>query len=179
MKPLITALAIALLGLTAAACSNNAPVASIAQETPSLSDVSGFSTGTSAPVATKAVVFFDPRCNHCGALYEAASTIKDHRFEWIPVSVLGMASEGLSAIILASEAPAAAFEAIKSGNAPRFDVAAEAKRKQVLINTRHMQSRGANAVPYILIVRDGQVLQEVQGAVPAGQLRAMLEADAR
>lgn len=178
MKPVITALTICFLGLTAAACSNNEPQATLSQETPTLSEVATFSTGTTAPVATKAIIFFDPRCNHCGALYEASKELPEHRFEWAPVAVLGKASEGLSAIVLASSEPANVFEAIKSGNAPRFDESAEAKRSQVLINTRHMQSRGANAVPYIVVMRDGNVVQELQGAVPASKLRAMLEAPA-
>lgn len=139
-----------------------------------LAAVSGFTSGSAGPVRATAYVFFDARCSHCADLYDTAKTVPEFRYQWVPVAVLGKASEGLGAIILSSDSPSATFENIKAGNAPRFDEAADAKRSAVIANTSYMQSRGATSVPYILLVEDGKVLAETQGALPAERLRQFM-----
>jgi thiol:disulfide interchange protein DsbG len=138
----------------------------------------GFSVGPA--MATRvAYVFFDPQCPHCAALWESAKPLKQVRFVWLPVGLLGPASGKQGAAILAAPDPAAAMEAhersmaAKQGGITAMGVPSD-KEAAVAANGKLMDRYGFASVPVIVTKGAGGQPAVREGSMPTADLAAFV-----
>ena len=131
----------------------------------------GFVVGQAAS-ARQALVFFDPQCPHCAALWKASQPLLDRvRMVWIPIAFVSPKSAPQGAMLLATTDPQALMDLHESRMSagqgglevqgqPAADLLAKIKA-----NTELLQSLGADSVPH-LIYRAGA--DGPYGVVPGG-----------
>jgi thiol:disulfide interchange protein DsbG len=153
-----------------------APVTTAAIE----AEAKGFTVGPTMSART-VYVFFDPQCPHCAALWQSAKPLKSQaKFVWIPVGLIGDASVGQGATILAAADPIAKMEEneasvlAKSGGisaAGNVDAQKEAVKK----NTALFNRFGFEAVPTIVALHATTgALVTNEGSLPTPELAAKL-----
>lgn len=116
----------------------------------------GFTVGPMV-AANEVIVFFDPQCPHCGALWGASQALLGKlKMRWVPVGFLRPLSTPQGALLLAAPDPAALMTeherlllARKDGLPvpQQLDAALMAKVKA---NTQLLQKLGADSVPFML-----------------------------
>jgi thiol:disulfide interchange protein DsbG len=151
-----------------------APVTTAAIE----AEAKGFTVGPTMSART-IYVFFDPQCPHCAALWQSSKPLKSQaKFVWIPVALIGDASVGQGATILAAADPIAKMEEneasvlAKTGGisaAGNIDAQKEAVKK----NTALFNRFGFEAVPTIVALHaQTGALVTNEGALPTPELAA-------
>ena len=138
---------------------------------------SGFIVGQ-ANATRQALVFFDPQCPHCSALWKASQPLLDRvRMVWMPIAFVSPKSPGQGAMLLASSDPQALMDlhesrmtagqgGIEVQGEPAADLLAKVKA-----NTELLSALGADSVPH-LIYRAGA--EGPYGVVPGGLTTADL-----
>ena len=117
---------------------------------------SGFSVGP-VVAANRVLVFFDPQCPHCGALWNASPPLL-HKLKmvWLPVGFLRPVSTPQGALLLSAKDPAATMaehETLlleRKGGMQVPDKVDPALLAKVKSNTELLQTLGADSVPFIL-----------------------------
>jgi thiol:disulfide interchange protein DsbG len=117
---------------------------------------SGFTVG-SVVAANQVLVFFDPQCPHCAALWSASQPLL-HKLKmvWLPVGFLRAVSTPQGALLLSAKDPAAAMSAHEAllierkGGLQVPDQVDAALLAKVKANTDLLQTLGADSVPFIL-----------------------------
>jgi thiol:disulfide interchange protein DsbG len=137
----------------------------------------GFVVGQATSVR-QALVFFDPQCPHCAALWKASQPLLDRiRMVWIPIAFVSPKSAPQGALLLATSDPQAGMDLHESRMSagqgglevqgqPAADLVAKIKA-----NTELLQSLGVDSVPH-LIYRAGA--DGPYGVVPGGLATAEL-----
>lgn len=143
-------------------------------------EAKGFTVGSTMSVRT-VYVFFDPQCPHCAALWKSARPLKSQaKFIWIPVRLMGDASESQGAAILAAKDPVAAMDeheasmAAKGGGISAMGKVDE-QRAMVKKNTDLFNRFGFSSIPSIVATnaKTGALVTR-EGAMPTGDLAAFL-----
>ena len=141
----------------------------------------GFVVGQ-ATSARQALVFFDPQCPHCAALWKASQPLLDRiRMVWMPIAFVSPKSPGQGAMLLATSDPQAMMDLHESRmtagqgglevqGEPSADLLAKIKA-----NTELLTSLGADSVPYMLL-RSGAEgpYHVVPGGLPTAELTQVL-----
>lgn len=117
---------------------------------------SGFVVGQ-AMAARSLLVFFDPQCPHCAALWKAATPLRDKmRMTWMPVAFMRPVSAPQGAALLAAADPVktmdeheALLEANKGG-LPTQEGANPDGLKKVEANTALWKEVGTGSVPHMI-----------------------------
>lgn len=141
---------------------------------------SGFTVGSPMSVRT-VYVFFDTQCPHCRSLWFAAKPLKSQaKFIWMPVRLLGDASEAQGATILAAKDPIIAMEEHEAAfNAKGSGITAasgiDAQRALVKKNTDLFTKYNFASVPTIVAkhAQSGALVVK-EGALPTAELAAFL-----
>jgi thiol:disulfide interchange protein DsbG len=141
----------------------------------------GFVVGQ-ATSARQALVFFDPQCPHCAALWKASQPLLDRvRMVWMPIAFVSPKSPGQGAMLLATSDPQAMMDLHESrmtagqgGLEVQGEPAAELLAK-IKANTELLTSLGADSVPYMLL-RSGAEgpYHVVPGGLPTAELTQVL-----
>jgi thiol:disulfide interchange protein DsbG len=141
----------------------------------------GFVVGQ-ATSARQALVFFDPQCPHCAALWKASQPLLDRiRMVWIPIAFVSPKSAPQGAMLLATSDPQALMDLHESrmtagqgGLEVQGQPAAELLAK-IKANTELLTSLGADSVPYMLL-RSGAEgpYHVVPGGLPTAELAKVL-----
>jgi thiol:disulfide interchange protein DsbG len=143
-------------------------------------EAKGFTVGSTMSVRT-VYVFFDPQCPHCAALWKSARPLKSQaKFVWIPVRLMGDASESQGAAILAAKDPVAAMDeheasmAAKGGGISAMGKVDE-QRAMVKKNTELFNRFGFSSIPSIVATnaKTGALVTR-EGSMPTGELAAFL-----
>lgn len=141
----------------------------------------GFVVGQ-ATSARQALVFFDPQCPHCAALWKASQPLLDRiRMVWMPIAFVSPKSPGQGAMLLATSDPQAMMDlhesrmtagqgGLEAQGEPAADLLAKIKA-----NTELLTSLGADSVPYMLL-RSGAEgpYTVVPGGLPTAELAKVL-----
>lgn len=165
----------------AAPAEKPAPAISPRQVFETASRGSGFTVGQ-ASSARQALVFFDPQCPHCAALWKASQPLLDRiGMIWIPIAFVSPKSAPQGALLLATSDPQAGMDLHESRmsagqggleiqGTPAADLVARIKA-----NTELLQSLGADSVPH-LIYRAGAdgPYGVVPGGLPTAELAKVL-----
>ena len=129
------------------------------------------------------LVFFDPQCPHCAALWVASKPLQGRlRMVWMPVAFIGPSSAPQGALLLAAEDPASAMdqhESLLAGGQGGLAVAGPADADllaKVKANTELWKSLDATSVPH-LVYRIGEAgpYGMQSGGLPTAQLAQLLE----
>jgi thiol:disulfide interchange protein DsbG len=141
---------------------------------------SGFGVGP-VVAANQVLVFFDPQCPHCAALWNASQPLL-HKLKmvWLPVGFLRPVSTPQGALLLSAKDPGAAMtehEALlleRKGGMTVPEGVDPALLAKVKSNTELLQKLGADSVPFILYrnAKTG-VYGSHSGAVSTEQLAEM------
>ncbi len=117
---------------------------------------SGFVVGQ-AMAARSLLVFFDPQCPHCAALWTAAKPLLDRvRMVWMPVAFIAPASAPQGALLLGAADPVATMDrheaslAARQGGLPTDGPIAPDLLAKVQANTDLWKSVGSGSVPHIV-----------------------------
>lgn len=181
-----------LLGL--AGCSKPAevaaPAASAAPAAPAISARQAFEMaqrGTGFVVgeavsARQVLVFFDPQCPHCAALWKASQPLLDRiRMVWIPIAFVSPKSPAQGAMLLAAADPKALMNLHESRlgagqgglevqGEPAPDLLAKIKA-----NTELLSALGSDGVPYMLVRTSAEgPYTVVPGSLPTEELAKLL-----
>lgn len=162
-------------------------VEAVTQEAPltysGLNKYSGFSTGKSVSAMSlpTAYVLFDPQCPHCAELWNTAEQLSGRvRIKWIPVAIMGPASQAQAAALLEDFEPVVLMQQIKEatlrGEAPPDINPAPSPEtlEQVERNTELLRLLGATSVPLIVHQNSSGSMQTVTGALSAKKLEHLL-----
>jgi thiol:disulfide interchange protein DsbG len=177
-------------GLALSACKDSTapPAAAAAAPAPATTAVSipaieaeahGITVGSLMSART-VFVFFDPQCPHCAALWQAAKPLKSQaKFVWLPVRLLGDASQTQGAAILAAKDPAAAMDehenAVLANQKGEVAGGGDAQKDIVTKNTALFNRFGFQSVPTIVAqnAQSGAAISH-EGALPTADLAALL-----
>ncbi len=104
------------------------------------------------------LVFFDPQCPHCAALWTAVQPLRDQvRMVWMPVAFVAPPSAAQGALLLGAADPARAMDAHEAALAQgkgglEVDAASvdDALLAKVQANTALWSAVGGTSVPYLL-----------------------------
>ncbi len=117
---------------------------------------SGFAVGQ-AMAARSALVFFDPQCPHCAALWTAARPLLDRvRMVWMPVAFINPSSAPQGALLLAAADPMATMDrheaalAEGKGGLPVDGSVAPELLARIQANTALWQDVGSGSVPHMV-----------------------------
>ena len=117
---------------------------------------SGFVVGQ-AMAARSMLVFFDPQCPHCAALWTAAKPLLDRvRMVWMPVAFIAPASAPQGALLLGAADPVATMDrheaslAARQGGLPTDGPITPDLLAKVEANTELWKSVGTGSVPHIV-----------------------------
>ena len=181
-------LAAAGVGLLLAACSEKkaeAPDAATPPDGRKAFDTalrgSGFVVGQ-ATSARQVMVFFDPQCPHCAALWKASQPLLDRvRMVWIPIAFVSPKSAPQAAALLSTNDPQAAMDLHESrmssgqGGLEVQGTPAPELLAKVKANTELLTSLGADSVPYLVLrpAADGPYTV-VPGGLPTAELAKLL-----
>ncbi|HRD97821.1 MAG TPA: thioredoxin fold domain-containing protein [Rubrivivax sp.] len=141
----------------------------------------GFVVGQ-ATSTRQALVFFDPQCPHCAALWKASQPLLDRiRMVWIPVAFVSPKSAPQGAMLLATSDPQALMDLHESRmtagqgglevqGQPAADLVARIKA-----NTELLQSLGANSVPHLIYRANADgPYGVVPGGLPTAELAKVM-----
>ncbi len=141
----------------------------------------GFVVGQ-ATSARQALVFFDPQCPHCAALWKASQPLLDRiRMVWIPIAFVSPKSAPQGAMLLATSDPQALMDLHESRMSagqgglevqgqPAADLVARIKA-----NTELLTSLGANSVPHLVLRTAAEgPYSVVPGGLPTAELAKAL-----
>lgn len=116
----------------------------------------GFVVGQ-AMAARSLLVFFDPQCPHCAALWTAARPLHDRvRMVWMPVAFIAPASAPQGALLLGAADPVATMDcheasmAERRGGLPTDGPVAPDLLAKVEANTDLWKSVGSGSVPHLV-----------------------------
>ena len=192
MKKLTFAIATIAAALALSACKESPDTAAAAKASAAVpvstatiqAEATGFTVGSTMSART-VFVFFDPQCPHCAALWESAKPLKAQaKFIWIPVALMGKASETQGAALLASKNPVTAMDEHEASMAAKTggivasgDV--EAEKAKIAKNTALMTRFGFASIPTI-VAQNAQTgaLVTNEGAMPTLALAKFLGLDA-
>lgn len=141
----------------------------------------GFTVGAAASQRL-ALVFFDPQCGHCAALWLASKPLLDRvRMVWMPVAFVSEKSAPQGAMLLAAPDAAALMDQHESRLAARLGgleltgPAAPERLAQIKANTDLLMSLGADSVPHLLVRSGEQGPWGVHaGGLPSAELAHLL-----
>ena len=142
----------------------------------------GFAVGPS--MATRTVlVFFDPQCPHCAALWQASRPLLDRiRMVWMPVAFINASSAPQGALLLAAQDPRALMdrhEELLANGAGGLAVPGPAEAElltKIKANTELWKDLGGSSVPYLVYRTGVDGRYGVQaGGMPTAQLAQLLE----
>lgn len=177
----------------ASAATSSAPSTATAQSPPAPSPATqqayteasasgvGFTVGP-VMAANEVIIFFDPQCPHCGALWGASKPLLDKvKMRWVPVGFLRPQSTPQGALLLAAPDPMALMDEHESSLLDRkggLQVPQQLDDElldKVKANTQLLRKLGADSVPFILFrnARTGAYDNHV-GGVSTEQLAEML-----
>jgi thiol:disulfide interchange protein DsbG len=142
----------------------------------------GFVVGQ-AMAARSLLVFFDPQCPHCAALWVASKPLRDRiRMTWMPVAFIGPSSGPQGALILAAKDAAGTMdqhEALLSSGQGGLAVPGPADPEllaRIKANTELWKSLDASSVPHLIYRVGEQGPYGMQsGGMPTAQLAQLLE----
>ena len=111
----------------------------------------------SVVAANQVLVFFDPQCPHCAALWTSSQPLlRKLKMVWMPVGILRPQSTPQGALLLSAKDPAATMTehetllSNRKGGLPVPDKVDDAQVAKVKANTDLLQKLGADSVPFIL-----------------------------
>lgn len=189
MKTCILAL-FAALSLTLGACSQQASTDAVSTSKPAqpyeavAAQGKGFTAGPTM-AANTVYVMFDPQCPHCGQLWHAAAPLlKNTKFVWIPVVIMGKKSAAQGAALLAAANPVELMNQHENsvlagtGGISASSSIPDDMDQALRTNTQLFNSLGVDSVPYILArnARTGQVVTN-KGALGTAALADFLGID--
>ena len=141
----------------------------------------GFAVGQ-ANSARQAMVFFDPQCPHCAALWKASQPLLNRvRMVWIPIAFVSPKSPGQGAMLLSTSDPQALMDLHESRmtagqgglevqGEPAADLVA-----QIKANTQLLTALGADSVPYMVLRTAAEgPYTVVPGGLPTAELAKLL-----
>ena len=164
-----------------AAAPSAAPAAGAREAFDAASRGSGFVVGQ--PMAARQLlVFFDPQCPHCAALWVASRPLRDRvRMTWMPVAFMSPASAPQGALLLAATDATATMdrhEALLAGGQGGLPVAAsadDAGLAKIAANTELWKTTGAASVPHLVYRAGADGPYGVEsGGLPTEQLAQRL-----
>lgn len=189
-RPLLAGTGAALLAALAA-CSKDEPAATAPpaaaggtsrQTFDAASRGTGFAVGPSMAART-VLVFFDPQCPHCAALWQASRPLLDRiRMVWMPVAFINASSAPQGVLLLAAADPRALMDEhedrlAKGEGGLAVPGPADAQRlTQVKANTELWQRLDGRSVPHLIYRTGVDGRYGVQaGGMPTAQLAQLLE----
>ncbi len=117
---------------------------------------SGFVVGQ-AMAARSVLVFFDPQCPHCAALWTASRPLLDRvRMVWMPVAFINRASAPQGALLLAAPDPLATMDRHEAalaggqGGLPTEGGVAPELLARIEANTELWKAVGSGSVPHMV-----------------------------
>lgn len=139
-----------------------------------------FSVGQTMAV-NPVVVFFDPQCPHCRALWTASQgVLNQHKFLWIPVAALGPKSSLQGQEIIADKSKSIEkmnlHESLAAANKGGISTANASKELEALIqeNTNLFEAGRFQSVPFVIFKKKDGSLGSFSGAPDSKQLSAVL-----
>lgn len=141
----------------------------------------GFVVGE-AVSARQALVFFDPQCPHCAALWKASQPLLDRiRMVWIPIAFVSPKSPAQGAMLLAAADPKALMnlhESRMSAGQGGLEVQGEPAPEllaKIKANTELLGAVGADSVPYMVLRTAAEgPYTVVPGSLPTEELAKLL-----